>query len=811
MDRSPEMMTALLAVLKAGGCFVPIDPSYPPQRISWLLENSEAPILLTKRQILTSLRGFLARPVCIDSDWRQIALESTEEPEVRVHPENAAYVIYTSGSTGNPKGSVSPHLASLNRLEWMWRAFPFTSGEVCCQKTSLSFGDAIWEIFGPLLKGVPLVIIPDQDVKDPEQFISALAANKITRLVLVPSLLRVLLDQKTILLKRLSLIKLWTSSGEALPADLARRFTERLPHSTLINLYGSSEVAADVTCFVVKSVEGNSSIPIGRPIANTAAYVLDAHLQPVPIGVYGELYISGTGLARGYLDQPRMTAENFLPDLQNREYGTRMFRTGDIARFSVDGTLEFAGRKDFQVKIRGFRVEPGEIENHLRQHPDVSAAVVTLEQLSAANQGLYGYVVPRSWPTDAASLAAELKEFLKERLPEYMVPARLAVMKALPLTHSGKIDRRALRPQPTENDISAATRVAPRDEVEQQLALIWQELLGVKQVAVTDNFFDLGGHSLLAVSLVAQIEKQFGQRLPLVSFFQNATVTALARLLRANVSTVVWPTVVAIQEGDGRPALFCVSHPNVNALGYRALARYLGPHQPVFGLQAQFPEDLEGEYSQLAVDQLAGQYLKAMRETQPHGPYQLVGFCRGASIAHEIARRVTQAGETVALLAVLDTWVLENTYNNLLYIEYYYRRLRSLLRVAWQHPLQFLRERVSRTTQPTEIEPNASVVKNPGKNPIRQVYFPGEDYVPRSFAGKVTLFRGRRQPLNRIRDPQLGWGRLAEGGVDIHLVPGTHGTVLSEPNVSVLADMLKEHLVGWKDEDLRTEHLRRRT
>ena len=429
MDRSPEMMTALLAILKEGGCFVPIDPSYPPQRVSWLLENSKAPILLTKRQILTSLPAFLMTPVCIDSDWPQIALESTEEPEVRVHPENAAYVIYTSGSTGNPKGSVSPHLASLNRFEWMWRAFPFTSGEVCCQKTSLSFGDAIWEIFGPLLKGVPLVIIPDQDVKDPEQFISTLAANKITRLVLVPSLLRVLLDQKTTLLKRLSLIKLWTSSGEALPADLARRFTEKLPDSTLINLYGSSEVAADVTCFVVKSVEENSSIPIGRPIANTAAYVLDADLRPVPLGVYGELCISGPGLARGYLDQPQITAENFLPDSQNRESGVRMFRTGDRARFSRDGTLEFGGRKDFQVKIRGFRVELGEIENHLRQHPDVSAAVVALEQLSAVNQGLYGYVVPRRWSSDPARLATELKEFLKERLPEYMVPARLAVMK----------------------------------------------------------------------------------------------------------------------------------------------------------------------------------------------------------------------------------------------------------------------------------------------------------------------------------------------------------------------------------------------
>jgi thioesterase domain-containing protein/acyl carrier protein len=336
--------------------------------------------------------------------------------------------------------------------------------------------------------------------------------------------------------------------------------------------------------------------------------------------------------------------------------------------------------------------------------------------------------------------------------------------------------------------------VPPSDEFEERLAFIWEELLGVRQVGATDNFFDLGGHSLLAVSLVAKIEEEFGQRLPLVSFFQNATVSSLASLLRGNVRTLTWPTVIAIQHGDGRPPLFCVSNPNVNALGYRALARYIGPDQPVFGLQAQFPEDLEGEHSQSAVDQLAEDYLKALRNVQPHGPYQLVGFCRGAQIAHEMARRLTMAGETVALLAVLDTWVLENTYNNFLYVEYYYKRIRSLLRAAWQNPLQFAREKVATVFQPTGIEPNASFAV---RNPMHEVYFPGDQYVPRSFAGKVTLFRVRRQPLNRIRDPQLGWGRLAEGGVDIRLVPGTHSTVLSEPNVRGLAEALKDHLLRY--------------
>jgi amino acid adenylation domain-containing protein len=802
IERSLEMLVAVMGVLKAGGAFVPIDPAYPAERVSFLLADSRAPILLTEEPMLASLPASDAMRICLDSDWQRIALESSQNPEPVGNSYNAAYVIYTSGSTGKPKGALSPHSASLNRLDWMWRAFPFNKDDVCCQKTSLSFVDSIWEIFGPLLKGVPLVIIPDDDVKDPALLIKVLSANNVTRVVLVPPLLRVLLDQPGNLQHSLPRLQYWTCSGEALPLDLARAFMVRMPESVLINLYGSSEVAADVTCYEVNEAEGLPTIPIGRPIANTAAYLLDTHLEPVPVGVYGELYISGAGLARCYLDQRELTAERFLPDLFGRKAGGRMFRTGDIARYRPDGAIEYLGRKDFQVKIRGHRVELGEVENSLGAHPSVKVAVASLVQLTDDNEGLVCYVLPNDSPVpDTDKFAGELRRFLKQKLPEFMVPARFVFLDALPLTPSGKIDRRALRP-PEGDRVTDNARVLPADEMERRLVRIWENLLGVKPVGVTENFFDLGGHSLLAVKLVSKIVEEFGQRIPLVSFFQTATVEGLATILRRGVRSISWPTLVEIQPDGERQPLFCVSTPNVNALGYRSLARYLGRDQPAYGLQAQYPEDLQGEHSHAAVDVLAGDYLQAMREVQPQGPYQLIGFCRGAQIAHEMARRLHQEGQTVALLGVLDTWVLENTYNKLLYVDYYYRRIKTLLRQWRKKPRKVIgyETHVPREIS-TERAPAASFLLKPAseneelKNPMREVYFPGHNFVPRIYPGKITVFRVRHQPLNRIRDLRLGWGKLAAGGVDIHAIPGTHHTVLSEPDVQGLAEELKKCLL----------------
>jgi amino acid adenylation domain-containing protein len=797
VDRSIEMVVALFGVLKAGAAFVPVDPSYPAERVAFLLQNSRAPIVLTQRRVLATLPASPAKTICVDEEWPEIARETTAAPPGRATPENAAYVIYTSGSTGQPKGSVSPHQASLNRFAWMWKAYPFAAGEICCQKTSLSFGDSIWEIFGPLLQGIPFVIIPDDVVKDPHRLVERLNASGITRFVLVPSLLRVILEQERDLGRKLPLLKYWTCSGEALPVDLAQSFKEKLPGAILLNLYGSSELAADVTFYEVNAPAQLNNIPIGRPIDNIAPYILDARFEPAPIGVCGELYISGAGLARCYLDHPELTAEKFLPCPFSSDPGVTMFKTGDLARYREDGTIEFLGRADYQVKIRGFRVELGEIEAALKSHPAVRNAVAMLRQVTADNRMLVSYIVPQAGQevVEQNKLSGELRIFLKQKLPEYMIPGAFVLLDQLPLTPSGKIDRGSLplpvgaRPELDE------PHLAPRDDLERQLARIWENLLGVQSVGVRDNFFDLGGHSLLAVRLVSDIEKEVGQRIPLVSFFQGATIEYLAELLRRDVRCLHWPTLIEIQTGGAAPPLFCVSTPNVNALGYRSLAHCLGPDQPVYGLQAQYAEDLEGEHSQAAVEELATDYMEAMRTVRPEGPYQLIGMCRGAHIAYEMARRLEAEGQKV-LLGILDTWVMENTYNRFLYVTYYFHRFKSLLGLSPKDKIALLRRKLTgkNNGRPSAAASsrNASVQ---GKNPLH-IYFPGPDFVPKTYSGDIVVFRVRWQPLNRIRDFALGWRQLTTGRVDVHVVQGQHGSVLKEQNVPGLAEALQKCLLN---------------
>ena len=797
IERSVEMVVGLLAILKAGGAYVPLDPSHPTERISFMLHDSGARLLLTQQHLGETLASWDGETIYVDSKWPEIALAPVENPANTAGVANAAYVLYTSGSTGRPKGVVSAHRASINRFEWMWRVYPFAGGEVCCQKTSLSFGDAIWEIFGPLLQGVPLVLIPDEVVKDPGVFIAALSANRVTRLVLVPSLLRVILETSEDLAQQLKSLRYCVCSGETLTAELARSFRERVPHAILLNLYGSSEVAADVLYYEVSNKEGLHNIPIGKPIANTNVFILDSNFEPVPLGVLGQIYVGGDGLARGYWNSAQLTAEKFVPHPFSGQPGARLFRTGDIGRYLPDGNIEYHGRRDHQVKVRGYRIELGEIETSLKGCPSVQDAVVMLRQSTSGNKYLVGYVVYGASPSKVhdAAMSSELRNLLKKSLPDYMLPAHFVFLQQLPLTPSGKIDRRTL-PQPdgTRPELEEA-HVAPRDDLERRLANIWERMLAVKSVGIRDNFFNLGGHSLLAVRVVSEIAKETGQRLPLVSFFQGPNIEYLASLLRQDVRSISWPTLVEIQAGGPNAPLFCVSIPNVNALGYRSLARYLGTDQPVFGLQGQYPEDLYGEHSQAAVEKIVTDYLEVLRSVRPTGPYQFVGLCRGAHIAYEIARRLEREGHEIALLGIIDTWVMENTYNKTWLLTYHAKRLTSLTLRGIRKQLELFkneRGRLANNGDETSATAVADVAER--KRKTIRLYFPGRDFVPSSYRGRIAVFRTERQPRNRIHDSQLGWGKLAKGGVDLHFIPGDHDSVLKEPHVQGLAAALKKCL-----------------
>jgi amino acid adenylation domain-containing protein len=520
LERSIEAVMGLLGILKAGAAYVPLDPAYPPARLAFMLHDSGAPVVLTARHLRDRLPAGV-EIIELDTDWPQIGLEPTIEPQGGTGPLDPAYVIYTSGSTGTPKGVLATHRAAVNRFAWMWNRWKFAADEVCCQKTTLSFVDAVWEIFGPLLQGVPNVIIPEDVLLEPSRLVDLLATHQVSRIVLVPSLLRALLESVPDLGRRAPKLKFWITSGETITRELARRFGEIVPEATLVNLYGSSEVAADVSAYVITGAALPGRIPIGRPIANTRLYVLDPHTQPAPIGVPGEIYVGGDGLARGYLHDPDLTSRKFIHDPFGAEAGSRLYRTGDLGRFLADGNLEFLGRVDDQVKIRGARLELSEIEAVLREHPSVHAAVAAVAG-AEGDERLVGYVVP-----EGRLDSSDLRQFARERLPDNMVPASFVFVDAIPLTPNGKVDRRALRAQAPLRPSAVRDYVAPRNAAEQTLAAIMAEVLKVERVGVHDDFFELGGHSLAAVQVIARVRRAFHVELPVRSLFTEPTVAGL--------------------------------------------------------------------------------------------------------------------------------------------------------------------------------------------------------------------------------------------------------------------------------------------
>lgn len=524
LDRSADGVAAILGTLKAGLPYVPLDTAQPPARLQRLVDDCGCRQILTKRGLRDAL-PVTAEAILLDADsavWlgRQ---DAPPDPELR---SELAYVIYTSGSTGDPKGVMGTHRATINRFEWMYRSYPFAPDEVCCQKTALGFVDSIWEVLGPLLRGVPNIIVPDEHLVDPERLLALLAEHKVTRIVLVPTLLRVLLEHVPDLGARVPRLKLWTASGEYLPDDLARRFSAACPGAVLLNLYGSSEVAADVTWHEIRELRENAPLPIGKPISNTQVYILDRHGEPVPIGVAGQIHVGGDCLSPGYWRRPDLTAERFLPNGLG-DGPSILFATGDQGRFLADGSIEYLGRQDGQVKIRGYRVEIGEVESHLAAHPDVGHAVLAATAGAVADaKQLVAYVIGRNGRMPPPE---ELRAFLRARVPQYMVPAIFVDMRELPLLPSGKVDRRALPQPPGVGPDLAARHVGPRDEAEAGLAAIWRELLHLQEVGVTQNFFDLGGHSLLAMQVLARIRDRFEVDVPIRGLFDAPTIEGLAR------------------------------------------------------------------------------------------------------------------------------------------------------------------------------------------------------------------------------------------------------------------------------------------
>jgi amino acid adenylation domain-containing protein/non-ribosomal peptide synthase protein (TIGR01720 family) len=519
VERSLEIVVGLLGILKAGGAYVPLDPDYPKQRLAFMLEDSQVPVLLTQEKFKETLPYHQAKVICLDADWAAIAQERADNPIAGTKADNLAYVIYTSGSTGTPKGAMNTQAGVCNRLLWMQDAYQLTAADRVLQKTPFSFDVSVWEFFWPLTTGARLVVAQPGGHRDSAYLVKLIAQEQITTLHFVPSMLRIFLEQG---LEACNCLKRVICSGEALPFDLQQRFFGRLG-AELHNLYGPTEAAIDVTAWACKRGSTGQVVPIGSPIANVQIYLLDAELRLVPVGIPGELYIGGVGLARGYFNRPELTAEKFIPNPFSEESG-RLYRTGDIGRYRPDGTIEYLGRIDDQVKVRGFRIELGEIEAVLSQHPAVRETVVLAQEDLHGDKRLVAYVVAGQQPAPSIS---DLRRFLIEKLPEYMVPAAFVQIEALPLTPNGKVDRQALPAPDTARPELDKAFVAPRTPVEAKLAEIWAGVLAVEQVGIHDNFFELGGDSILTIQIISRAN-QVGLHLTPKQLFQHQSIAGLA-------------------------------------------------------------------------------------------------------------------------------------------------------------------------------------------------------------------------------------------------------------------------------------------
>jgi amino acid adenylation domain-containing protein len=521
VQRSIELVVGLLGILKAGGAYLPLDPSYPQERLAYMLQDSAASVLVTQSGVEENLGVHCSRVVLLDNGCGEVADRPATLPASGAVPENLCYIIYTSGSTGRPKGVMATHRGIVNRIAAQAGIAVLRDDDVCCQKTSIGFVDAVFEIFGPLTRGVPLAIVHDDASKDPNELISIIARERITHFITVPSLALALTAEPRAK-NRMAGLRSWTLSGEALSEDLLRRLLDVLPKCRFINLYGSSEVAADATCYLAERWSGGV-VPIGRPMGNTQVYVLDKNLNPVPLGMSGELYVGGAGLARGYVGRPDLTAERFVPDPFG-VCGGRLYRTGDIARWRSDGELEYSGRVDHQVKIRGYRIELGEIETVLTTHPAVTGCAVIARAEEGASQLVAYYVC-----IGEATEPRELQRHLRRSLPEHMIPAAFVALADLPLSPNSKVDRKALAardvPQLEE------PRVKPRDGLEQALADIWKDVLSIAAVDASRTFFEHGGNSLKILRVQQRIRAELAMNVAAADLFKYPTIDTLAGYL----------------------------------------------------------------------------------------------------------------------------------------------------------------------------------------------------------------------------------------------------------------------------------------
>ncbi|MBW4600745.1 MAG: amino acid adenylation domain-containing protein [Calothrix sp. FI2-JRJ7] len=802
LERSIDMIVGVLGILKAGGAYLPLDPTYPPERLHYMLEDAQISILLTHSSISSAplIKGGWGDQRIHINQNSNITQQPQINPTSNLTPNNLAYIIYTSGSTGKPKGVQIEHKGLTNLIHAQKSTFNLQPTARVLQFASLSFDASIFEIVMALATGGTLYLALKESLLPGQPLIEMLRRNEITHVTLPPTVLAVLPQTAFPALQTI------ICAGEPCTQDIVKKWK---PGRRFFNAYGVTEATVWSTVAEITSV--TDKLSIGRPIVNTQVYILDKYLHPVPIGVVGELYIGGDGLARGYINS---TKTEFLA-----LRGCRLYKTGDLGRYLADGNIQFLGRIDNQVKIRGFRIELEEIETVLNQHQDVQQSVVVVKENELGNNHLVAYIVKSQKASiiELDNLKQALKQTLKQKLPDYMAPSAFIVIDCLPLTPAGKVDYCALSVWGSTEVLN--TIVAPRTETELALEKIWAEVLSVERVSINDNFFDLGGNSLLAVQLIEQIHKQLKRDLPLAALFLNPTIAQLASQLCLD-DAQPWSPLVAIQPNGENPPLFCV-HPIFGVvLPYFELAHHLGKNQPFYGLQ---PVGIDGESTPLTrIEDMATRYIAALRTVQPNGPYFLAGWSFGGLVAFEMAQQLQSNGDEVALLALLDTAapVSSNQPSIGDVLKYIFtvaaRNIWSFLLdycylfIASNHKNKFVRKIVSNILSrflqgDTAIanllsdESKSQILNELTISPMLRIFQANTqavlNYVPKVYPNRITLFRTNVQFQGAVQNLNLGWDALTSEGVDTHIIPGNHLNMLKAPNVETLAQQLKACLM----------------
>jgi len=828
MHRSFEMAIGFWGVLKAGGAYVPIDPTYPQERQEYMLQDSQARFLLTQQHLVSSLPNLstAVTVVCLDSDRALIDSYDRGNPSLPATPEQPAYVIYTSGSTGNPKGVKIAHRGVVNHSLAMTQEFELDASDRMLQFSSISFDIIVEEFFPTLMHGATLVLRTEEISTSIRKFLEFVETHQITILDLPTAFWHELVNGLALLkLPMPSSVRLVVVGGEKASRVVYAEWVKLVGHHPRwLNTYGPTETTVTATVYDPIRSQYNpdqGEIPIGKPIANAEVYILSPELKQVPFGEVGELHIGGPGLAIGYHQLPTRTADKFIPNPFSDDPQSRLYKTGDTVRYLPDGNLEFVGRIDFQVKLRGYRIELGEIENCLEQHPSIQQAIVIAREDVPGDKYLVGYLAAKA---DAMLNVSDICDFLKQKLPEYMVPTAFVEMETFPLTPNGKVDRKALPAPSTVDRSESKIVVAPSNSVETKLLHIWESILGIPNISITDNFFELGGHSLLVARLIDWVAVEFDVNLPLSTLIQAPTIEQLATVL---TSSDTLDSLTIIRPGGAKEPVFFIHDGDGETMLYRTLAFHLDPERPIYGIQPY--ADRQRPILHTRIEDMAAHYLEQIRLVQPEGPYWLAGMCAGGVIAYEIARQMQAKGLSVHMVALLDAaephaegrtgFIANQRLNRMSDLLRQYsnenlpRRLvkvgAGVARKVWKTASYEVTTVLKRQVNDLKLQAFRFYLDRQLIPPllispvsVRKTYvFAERAYNPATpFEGEMLLFRategvGDDQPYQEIyADPMLGWQSRATQGVRVYDIPGGHSSMLQEPHVRVMAELMQAYL-----------------